>query len=128
MERLGDLRDQLRAGLSEKAPDQEPAGLSLPELAERIKALRASVTVEAAPERTVRKSVRAERPVTARIRERMVEQPVAAVEEAVEPQAVVAAESAHAAEIIPMPEPVKPEYRQAVTRRRQEKAEQLRLF
>ena len=40
------------------------------ELAEKIKALRAANTVEAAPERVVRKAVRAERPVTARIRER----------------------------------------------------------
>jgi hypothetical protein len=46
------------------------------ELAERIKALRAANTVEAAPERTgTRKAARAERPVTARIRARLGEQP-----------------------------------------------------
>jgi hypothetical protein len=64
------LRDRLKVGLSEHAPD---GGESVAELAEKIKALRESVTVEAAPERAVRKAARAERPVTARIRERRAE-------------------------------------------------------
>jgi hypothetical protein len=67
MEELTGLRDQLKAGLSDKAPE---SGTPVAELAERIKALRAGNVVEAAPERA-RKAVRAERPVTARIRERV---------------------------------------------------------
>ena len=132
---LADLRDRLKLGLSEKAPE---GGTPTAELAEQIKALRASVTVEAAPERVTRKAARAERPVTARIRERRIEKPeVAPVKEAlpepVEPAAVV----------IPMPEPVKPVadddtagnaglpgagYRQAVVKRRQGDGRQLSLF
>ena len=52
MEELTRLRDQLKAGLSGAAP--EPGATPLPpvaELAERIKALRAAHTVEAAPQR-----------------------------------------------------------------------------
>ncbi len=67
---LADLRDELRLGLSDGA--SEEARGKVGELAERIRELRAANEVEAAPERTgVRKVVRAERPVTARIRERM---------------------------------------------------------
>ena len=65
-------------GLSEHAPE---GGTPTAELTEQIKSLRASVTVEAAPERVVRKAVRAERPVTARIRERLAPQ-----EARIEPQ------------------------------------------
>jgi hypothetical protein len=80
---LADLRDQLKLGLSEKAPE---GGTPTAELAEQIRKLRESVTVEAAPERTVRKAARAKRPVTARIRERIGEQAV--VEVAEEPEVV----------------------------------------
>ena len=63
---LTDLRDQLKVGLSENPPE---GTTPVSELAERIKALREANTVEAAPDRTgTRKAVRAERPVTARIR------------------------------------------------------------
>jgi hypothetical protein len=63
-----DLRDKFKHGPSEYPPE----GLhSVAELAEKIEASRAANTVEAAPERTVRKAVKAERPVTARIRERI---------------------------------------------------------
>jgi hypothetical protein len=66
---LEGLRDQLRLGLSEHPPEGLPP---VAELAEKIKALREANTVEAVPERTgARKAVRAERSVTARIRERM---------------------------------------------------------
>ncbi len=99
---LADLRDRLKMGLSEKAPE---GGTPTVELAEQIKALRASVTVEAAPERTGnRKAARAERPVTARIKERLVERPAAKagpqVKE-VKPEPVQAPEPV--AEIIPLP-------------------------
>jgi N12 class adenine-specific DNA methylase len=74
---LADLRDRLKIGLSEHPPE---GSTPTAELAEQIRLLRESVTVEAAPERTgTRKAVRAERPVTARIKERMAEvQPEAA--------------------------------------------------
>ena len=65
------LRDQLKAGLSGAAP--EPGAEPLPgvaELAEQIKALRASHSIEAPPERTVGRCADAEEPVTARIRRR----------------------------------------------------------
>jgi hypothetical protein len=77
---LADLRDQLKLMLSEYPPE---GSKPVAELAERIKALREANTVEAAPKRTgARKAVRAERPVTARIRARLSEQ---AMEEAEEP-------------------------------------------
>jgi Helicase conserved C-terminal domain len=115
---LADLRDQLKMGLSEHAPE---GGTPVPELAEKIQALRASVTVEAAPERVNRKALRAERPVTARIRERrgeVQEVKVEAVE--VKPETVV----------IQFPEPPKPveDYRQSVVRRRQGDGRQMSLF
>jgi hypothetical protein len=66
---LSHLRDQLKLGLSERPPED---GTPVAELAERIAALRAASTVEAAPVRAgTQKATRAERPVTARIRERL---------------------------------------------------------
>ena len=137
MSQLSDLRDQLRIGLSEKPPEE---GTPVTVLAERIKALREANTVEAAPERTVRKAARAERPVTARIRERIGDKPVEAAQEPMaavveptpepvkEPEAVQPAEPEPV--VIPMPEPVKPMngHAKAVAKRRQEKEAQLRLF
>ena len=74
---LTGLRDQLKAALSSTTP--EPAAKPLPpahELAERIKALKAAHTIEAAPQRlTARSAARAEEPVTARIRHRVKESP-----------------------------------------------------
>ena len=129
------------AGLSEKPPE---GGTPVAELAERIKALRDANTVEAAPERTVRKAARAESPVTARIRARLGEQPVAEAKDAGDVKATVVEvpvaeqkpvekpEEPPAAPpapvVIAMPEPVKPDYRQSVTRRRQGHEAQLRLF
>jgi hypothetical protein len=69
--RLTELRDQLRDGLSGQAP--EPGSEKRPEvseLAEKIKALKASETIEATPERTSPRRLAAEEPVTARIRRR----------------------------------------------------------
>ena len=73
---LADLRDRLKLGLSEKAAEADKE--SVAELAERIKALRAAHTVEAAPERLgTRKALRAEMPVTTRIRKQIEEFPAA---------------------------------------------------
>jgi len=68
---LAGLRDQLRTGLSSATPQPgaEP-GLGIAELAERIKALKAANSIEAAPERSGKRRSSAEEPVTARIRRR----------------------------------------------------------
>ena len=71
---LADLRDRLKLGLSEKAAEADKE--SVAQIAERIKELRAAHTVEAMPERIgTRKAVRAEMPVTTRIRKRIEEFP-----------------------------------------------------
>ena len=62
------LRDQLKAGLS--ATSHQPAEGDKPfvlELADRIKALKAANSIEAAPQRIRQKQATAEEPVTARI-------------------------------------------------------------
>ena len=126
------LRDQLRVGLSEKPPE---GGTPVAELADRIRELRERNTVEAAPERTgTRKAVRAERPVTARIRERAAERPAVIEAESpvveVKPEPVSVPEPVVVEEprVITLPEPVRPDYRQSVARRRQGNEAQLRLF
>jgi hypothetical protein len=81
--RLTSLRDRLKAGLASPNPADE-GGLSatgteevgekkptVAELAEKIKALRASHTIETTPDRSSpRRSASAEEPVTARLRRR----------------------------------------------------------
>jgi exonuclease VII large subunit len=68
---LTDLRDQLKAGLSAGAHESgNDKGPKVSELADRIKALKAANTIEAAPQRVQRKQAAAEEPITARIRRR----------------------------------------------------------
>jgi hypothetical protein len=68
---LTSLRDQLKAGLSATAHQPgEGDKPSVLELADRIKALKAANTIEAAPQRIRQKQSTAEEPVTARIRRR----------------------------------------------------------
>ena len=120
---LEDLRDALRLGLSDTASEDVKGKVA--ELADRIKMLRAGNQVEAAPERSVRKAVRAERPVTARIRERrgeitdpVAEPPMAELKHPIETPSVA----------IPMPPPASVgEHSQQVTQRRQAQS-QMRLF
>jgi hypothetical protein len=66
---LTHLRDQLKSALSGATPEPgaEPP-IPVPELAERIKALTSAHHLDAAPERTARRCLGAEEPVTARIR------------------------------------------------------------
>lgn len=72
MSQLTALRDQLKAGLSGAAPEPDAAPLpEVPELAERIKALKAAHTIEGTPERIGKRRSSAEEPVTARIRRRI---------------------------------------------------------
>ncbi len=69
---LTGLRDQLKAGLSANAghqPDNEE-GPTASELADKIKALKAANSIEAAPQRARQKHSTAEEPITARIRRR----------------------------------------------------------
>jgi N12 class adenine-specific DNA methylase len=129
MSQLADLRDKLRDGLSEKAQQEpKPEGPTVAELAQRIHELRALNTVEATPERTVRKAVRAERPVTARLKEKLGERQVEPVQAEVTPEPVTPEPvQVPAPVVIAMPEPVNG-HAKAVTKRRQAKAEQLRLF
>jgi len=65
------LRDRLKASLSGSTPETggEPPA-SAAELAEQIKAVRATRMIEATPERTDRRKPSAEEPVTARIQRR----------------------------------------------------------
>jgi N12 class adenine-specific DNA methylase len=68
---LTGLRDQLKAGLSiSPHPPESGEGPSVCELAEKIKALKASHTIEATPQRVRQKHSTAEEPVTAQIRRR----------------------------------------------------------
>lgn len=129
MSQSADLRDKLWDGLSEKAQQEaRPEGPTVAELAWRIGELRAANAFEAVPERTVRKVARAERPVAARIRAKLAERQVvenpAPVEVVREPEPPVAPP----ATVIAMPEPSRNGHAKAVTRRRQERAERLRLF
>ena len=92
------LRDQLKAGLSCSAHDSdEEKGPSVSDLAERIKVLKATHSVEATPQRVGQKHSVAEEPVTARIRRRQEgnpasDQPIEPVttpeEEAIRPMAL----------------------------------------
>jgi hypothetical protein len=69
--RLTALRDELKVRLSEKAPEPgEHSDLTISELAEQIKRLKASHTIEATPERAASRFAKAEEPVTSRIRRR----------------------------------------------------------
>jgi hypothetical protein len=65
------LRDQLKLDLSAAPPEQGAASPpQAAELAERIKSLKATHTIEATPQRTGTRRASAEEPVTARIRRR----------------------------------------------------------
>jgi N12 class adenine-specific DNA methylase len=69
LSQLTALRENLKCGLSGAAPEPgvQPA-LSVSEVAEQIKALKATTTIEATPERIGKCLPSAEEPVTARIR------------------------------------------------------------
>jgi hypothetical protein len=69
---LTTLRDQLKAGLSGKGtePGIEAHHSSVSDLAEKIKTLKASHTIESSPERVGSRATTAEEPVTSRIRRR----------------------------------------------------------
>lgn len=69
---LATLRDRLKACLSgTKAEPGMESHLSVSELAEQIKALKAAHSVETVPQRIGKRRGSAEEPVTARIRRRM---------------------------------------------------------
>jgi hypothetical protein len=66
LDQIAALRDKLKAGLS--GSEQKEGEPTVAELAEKIKALRAANTVEAAPTRAATRRLSAEEPVTLRIR------------------------------------------------------------
>jgi N12 class adenine-specific DNA methylase len=71
LSKLAALRDRLKAGLAGMPPEEGSEPVPVAELAERIKAVKAGHSVEAAPERAGNRSATtAEEPVTARIRKR----------------------------------------------------------
>ena len=143
---LTDLRDRLKAGLSQATPEAGAEPVPVSDLAERIKTLKAAHTIEAAPERTTSRRIAAEEPVTARIRRRN-ESALPALPEA-EPEAQPTenfpAESAAPAQtqepappaVIAFPEakraatsgPQQPAYWQKATRARRHNGRQLSLF
>jgi len=74
---LTSLRDQLKSGLSASSQESgNEKGPSATELAEKIKALKATNSIEAAPQRVRHKQATAEEPITARIRRRAESLPV----------------------------------------------------
>jgi N12 class adenine-specific DNA methylase len=75
---LTELRDLLKAGLSQATP--EPGTPDVAALALLIKSLKSAHTIDAAPERTAPRWIAAEEPVTARIRRRTAAEPVAPAE------------------------------------------------
>jgi hypothetical protein len=86
---LTTLRDQLKAGLSGRAPEPGSEPPSVSELAERIKALKAAHNIEAAPQRVRQKQCSAEEPITRRIRRRAEAVPVSS--QAIQPYSPEAA-------------------------------------
>ena len=66
---MTELRDQLKAALSGRSEDQAKADIpTASELADRIKALKASHTVDASPQRTSSRKTSAAIPISTRIR------------------------------------------------------------
>jgi hypothetical protein len=96
------LRNQLKAGLSQATPEPGNEVVPVAELAARIKALKDSQRINAAPERMASRRIAAEEPVTARIRRRHV--PPAVEPVAAEPAAVMPPDEITAT--IPAIEPV----------------------
>ena len=124
------LRDKLKASLSGSVP--EPGGeapATAFELAEQIKAVRATRMIEASPERGERRKLSAEEPVTARIQRRKRVGPEAETEAEFDDMAVtgyvatsepLAQDSATAREWASEPEPA---YRERVSQSRQQELE-----
>jgi len=141
-EELAGLRDLLKAGLSQATPAPGSEAVPVASLAERIKALKAAHTIDAAPTRTATRRINAEMPVTARIRRRI--EPAQAIEpedgktppspaEPIIPKP--SDEPPPPAEIHPLAEavaaaPARPQadYRRQVAHGRRKDAKQLSLF
>jgi hypothetical protein len=132
MRELTDLRDQLKAGLSQATP--EPGTVTVAELAERIKTLHAAHTIDAVPVRTAIRRIAAEEPVTARVRRRndpaaIAIEPPSETEPTFQSAEIPPKESvAPAVIVMPIADTPQPAYRQQVTRGRREIKRQLSLF
>jgi hypothetical protein len=144
---LTGLRDRLKAGLSQTTPESGTEALPVAELADRIKALKAAHTIDAAPERAVTRRIAAEEPVTARIRRRTAQapavEPPAETEPPTPPVEIPAVEAdpptrrdeEEPAMIDPFPEAMKAttgqphtDYRHQIARDRRQKDRQASLF
>jgi hypothetical protein len=87
------LRDQLKTGLSATAQMQDDeAGPSVSDLADKIKSLKAAHSIEATPQRARQKHSSAEEPVTARIRRR--QETLPATDPAIDSEAAASGEGA----------------------------------
>ena len=141
------LRDRLKAGLSQATPEPGTEPVAVAELADRIEALKAAHTIDAAPERAAARRIAAEEPVTVRIRRRTAQappvEPPAETEPATTPVEIPAAEAAPSARrdeagpamIDPFPGAMKAavsrthtDYRQRIVRDRRDKDRQANLF
>ena len=119
---LTSLREQLKAGLS--ASNHQPdkvEGPSASELAEKIKALKATNTIEATPQRVRQKHSTAEEPITARIRRRAESLP--AFDSAVEADAASEAGTALPSESTAQDSSIKPQltFQERIAMERQRK-------
>ena len=70
LDELMRLRDELKAGLAGVPPEGSTEEIDVAALAERIKQLRATNTVDAVPQRTAKKAVAATEAVTTTIKRR----------------------------------------------------------
>ena len=131
---LADLRDRLKAGLSQTTAVTVAPGPSVPELAEQIRQLKGSHGVEATPERTTARRATGEEPVTTRIRRKRIMPAAAPVAASEAVTLSLPVPVPLQAEIHPFPAPApvtlsrpQPDYRHQVTNRRQD-GKQLSLF
>ena len=141
---LTELRDRLKAGLSQATPEPGTDPVPVAEIAERIKALKAGNAIEAAPERTSPRRIAAEEPVTARIRRRseastLIDPSPSETETVIEPpvekpapahlEASAPAEQSHTVIDLPFPPTESAHgHRQHVARTRRQDQRQLSLF
>jgi N12 class adenine-specific DNA methylase len=129
---LTGLRDQLKAGLSQTTPEAGTEPVPIADISERIKALKAAHTIDAAPERNAPRRITAEEPVTARIRRRNAQEPI------ILPPAEAVSTASHddpppAIHSFPNPDPAsnadrEPAYRPHVARAQRQHGPQMRLF
>jgi N12 class adenine-specific DNA methylase len=123
---LTDLRDLLKAGLSQATPELGSTPVS--ELAERIKLLKSAHTIDAPPERTAPRRIAAEEPVTARIRRRTAQEPVTLPPSEPEPPASPVPPAEEPPAVIPLFPESQAGYREHTARPLRRNHRQMSLF